>query len=608
MKKLQFLLLFLVVLQTSISLAQKVSNIAYRQEQSNIIVSYDLETKTPCKVNLFVSTDGGITWQGPLTKVSGDVGDKIASGSHNITWNVLDEFEQLSGTNIKFQVRAEELKTQTIASINKALIKNPKNAKLYKLRGDLKYELVRTDYLAGLLDSLSVDVPKGAIADYSKAILLNPKYAEAYYSRGNTKRILEDYDAALFDYTKAVQLQPKNTEFIFARAEVKKDINDFIGSIDDANKVIELDSTYQDIYYIRGVNRYNLNDFEGANYDFEKHVKNSNNPISEYNRIASWRFDNNDYKTAIVYFTKATSLLAKAKSDNNVKVDTISYLGSAFLKYKLKDYDGANSDFKNFIEQYQDKSEAYNYIAQSYIFSIYSIHDYENAKKYLTKAIELNPNKVDYFKSRAEVNERLYNYRGAVEDYSKAIELNPTKSWYFSSRASAKEKSKNYIGAIEDYTEAIELDPAYSDYYSKRAQSKGELNDYRGAIDDYAKAIELNPHSFYFNYRAQAKFNLKDYRGAIADYTKAILLDPSDSWEYYSRRGVAKYIIGDFQGAIADYNKSILQNSRFGWCYLNRGNAKLKIKDKKGACKDFSLAGELGVDSAYEKINENCKL
>jgi hypothetical protein len=74
MKKLQFLLLLLVVLETSISLAQKVSNITYRQEQSIIIVSYDLETKTPCKVNLFMSTNGGGIWQGPLIKVSGDLG------------------------------------------------------------------------------------------------------------------------------------------------------------------------------------------------------------------------------------------------------------------------------------------------------------------------------------------------------------------------------------------------------------------------------------------------------------------------------------------------------------------------------------------------------
>jgi hypothetical protein len=106
MKKLQFLLLLLFVLQTSFVVAQKVSNISYRQEQSLIIISYDLETKTPCKVNLYVSTNGGATWQGPLTKVSGDVGAKIASGSHTITWKVLEEFEELRGDKIQFQVRA----------------------------------------------------------------------------------------------------------------------------------------------------------------------------------------------------------------------------------------------------------------------------------------------------------------------------------------------------------------------------------------------------------------------------------------------------------------------------------------------------------------------
>jgi uncharacterized protein (TIGR02145 family) len=86
--------------------AQKVSNISFIQEQSNIIISYDLETKTPCKVSLFVSTDDGKTWQGPLKKVVGDAGAKIASGNHSITWNVLEEFEELHGDKIKFQIRA----------------------------------------------------------------------------------------------------------------------------------------------------------------------------------------------------------------------------------------------------------------------------------------------------------------------------------------------------------------------------------------------------------------------------------------------------------------------------------------------------------------------
>ena len=136
MKKTQFLLVLLVVLQTSFVAAQKVSNIAYRQEQSTIIVSYDLETKTPCKVNLFVSTNGGITWQGPLIKVTGDVGAKIASGSHTITWKVLEEFEELRGDKIQFQVRADGENIETVVIGTQEWTKKNLNVSKYK-NGDV---------------------------------------------------------------------------------------------------------------------------------------------------------------------------------------------------------------------------------------------------------------------------------------------------------------------------------------------------------------------------------------------------------------------------------------------------------------------------------------
>jgi uncharacterized protein (TIGR02145 family) len=94
--------------------AQKVSNITFHQEQSTIIVSYDLETKIPCKVSLYVSTNDGKTWEGPLVKVIGDVGAKITSGSKGITWNVLEEFEELRGDKIMFQVRASGEYIETV--------------------------------------------------------------------------------------------------------------------------------------------------------------------------------------------------------------------------------------------------------------------------------------------------------------------------------------------------------------------------------------------------------------------------------------------------------------------------------------------------------------
>ena len=129
--------------------AQKVSNITYRQEQSTIIISYDLETKTPCKVNLFVSTNGGTTWQGPLIKVTGDVGAKIASGSHTITWNVLEEFEELRGDKIQFQVRADGENIETVVIGTQEWTTKNLNVSKYK-NGDIIPEVKDPEKWASL--------------------------------------------------------------------------------------------------------------------------------------------------------------------------------------------------------------------------------------------------------------------------------------------------------------------------------------------------------------------------------------------------------------------------------------------------------------------------
>ena len=116
MYRLKIIFIFSLLSLCSIH-AQKVTNVSNRQEQSTIIVSYDLETKTPCKIVLYVSTNGGKKWQGPLKKVTGDIGAKVSSGNKSITWSVLEEFEELRGNNIVFQVRAVNNIVETIQTV-----------------------------------------------------------------------------------------------------------------------------------------------------------------------------------------------------------------------------------------------------------------------------------------------------------------------------------------------------------------------------------------------------------------------------------------------------------------------------------------------------------
>jgi sulfatase modifying factor 1 len=96
----------------SSSFAQNISNITATQSGKNIVVSYNLTGKEDIKayeIKLYVSPDGGSTWQGPLTAVSGAVGKgQTVANSKSITWDVLKEpnFSQLKGDKIQFKIKA----------------------------------------------------------------------------------------------------------------------------------------------------------------------------------------------------------------------------------------------------------------------------------------------------------------------------------------------------------------------------------------------------------------------------------------------------------------------------------------------------------------------
>ena len=97
-----------------IYLAQQVNNVEASQQGQNIVVTYDLETEQPCTINLFISTNGGNTWQGPLKQVQGQVGPNIKTGTNSITLFVLNEFNELRGDNIRFKVDASTNNLNTI--------------------------------------------------------------------------------------------------------------------------------------------------------------------------------------------------------------------------------------------------------------------------------------------------------------------------------------------------------------------------------------------------------------------------------------------------------------------------------------------------------------
>ncbi len=106
--KLVFTLLLAFLLSSTY--AQYTYNVRFEQSGKFIIVSYSLLKQgisSTATVSLFCSTDGGITWGNPLSRVTGDVGKNIKPGTNlKITWDVLSERTFLTGT-VSFKVKAD---------------------------------------------------------------------------------------------------------------------------------------------------------------------------------------------------------------------------------------------------------------------------------------------------------------------------------------------------------------------------------------------------------------------------------------------------------------------------------------------------------------------
>lgn len=244
-----------------------------------------------------------------------------------------------------------------------------------------------------------------------------------------------------------------------------------------------------------------------------------------------------------------------------------------------------------------------------YSRAVYSDDDQESMVNY-NKAIKLNPKFVMAYFGRAELKDILEDYNGAIKDITKAMEIDPnTKELSYYLRAEVKMKLQDYQGAIADYSNSIEINPYSGQVYYHRGIAKLKLDDYLGAISDLTTAIKRGDTSFdvYFE-RGILKHKLEDYRGAIADFTDAIKSEPLIIGDTVVLTGNEKKDNKAQEEALARGRIRAIEANKpnIAKAFVSRGLSKLRLGDKNEACIDFSEAGELGSEEAYEMIKKYC--
>ncbi len=173
-------------------------------------------------------------------------------------------------------------------------------------------------------------------------------------------------------------------------------------------------------------------------------------------------------------------------------------------------------------------------------------------------------------------------------------------------------KNKDFSNAIFYCSKALEIEPENTEILFLRALSKSEMDDRYGAISDYDKILsmegKITPRFYKFstvyNNKAFCLVELGDYNAAMPFVQKALELDQTE-WYIWDTRAEIFLNLGELDKCISDCTKAISIKAN-GNSYLVRGLAYIKKGEKNKGCQDLSKAGELGEETAYQKIKEHC--
>lgn len=127
--------------------------------------------------------------------------------------------------------------------------------------------------------------------------------------------------------------------------------------------------------------------------------------------------------------------------------------------------------------------------------NLFSSKNYSSALVSFEKALEENPNDINYLTEYAITNYMLKNYNEAIETYLKIIEIDSNSASAYNSIGNIYWIKENYGLAEENFSKAIEINPKTISAYNNFALMLDEMGEKNRALEILNKGIEANPDS-----------------------------------------------------------------------------------------------------------------
>ncbi|MFC1525160.1 tetratricopeptide repeat protein [Planctomycetota bacterium] len=206
-----------------------------------------------------------------------------------------------------------------------------------------------------------------------------------------------------------------------------------------------------------------------------------------------------------------------------------------------------------------------------------ALHDF-------TKALKMNPENIEAYKSRAGIYLKKDAFTQALDDFTKALALEPDCPSTLYGIGTTYFKMERLKEAFDYMNKTIDLAPDYAEAYHNRGVIYSTRKDYRKALTDFSQTIALKADyaPAYFN-RGLVWFNLAEQEDepgflskSLDDYSRAITLD-SGYVEAYNNRGITYCKQREFEYAVNDFLDVINRSPDYPDAYRNLGIAYFEL-------------------------------
>lgn len=383
-------------------------------------------------------------------------------------------------------------------------------------------------------------------------------------------------------------------------------------AVDDANRAIALDPKSATAHYDRSVYRSKLYFYTSELADLDKAIKLSPKNESYY----AWRAN----------CCNALNKRDEAIADARRALAIDDRLGLAYNQlanaYSAKrQWPEANAASEKAVQCAPVDPLAWEWRH----LALKNIGKLDESIAALDQAIKLDPKYANNYIQRGEVYAALGQSAKADADFSAALEINPNLGWPHAARGKMKLEQGNAKAAVADLDRALQISRAYPFAYYYRGLAKEKAGDPTAEQDrDMAVWLDTDFVKKDQDTNAWVKFAKKapevkvdplpkDKNPPEKDPDPPVKVKISAAARKLADQAKAAADKGDWETAAATYTRALAVAPRFAEAYLQRGLARLHLKQDDAAKEDFATALRIDpslratLDAARAKIDSSKK-